>query len=157
PAGATRQVIGVFDPAFTEPLAAALRELGSERAFVVHGLDGLDELSTLGATRVTELRGGEIRTIELSPEDVGLPRRAAAALGPGADRAGSAAIVERILAGEPGARREITLLNAAAALVAAGAARDLRDGSGLAAGSVDSGAAGRALDALRSHTCAAGP
>jgi anthranilate phosphoribosyltransferase len=149
PAGTRRQVIGVFDAALTETLAAALRELGHERAMVVHGLDGLDELSTLGRTRVTELWDGQIRTYELAPEELGLHRSDAAALAPGDDAAASAAILERILAGEPGPRRDIVLLNAAAALVVAEAARDLKDGLRLGAESIDSAAAGRALDALR--------
>lgn len=156
PAGARAQVIGVFDLRFTEPLAGALRELGHERAFVVHGLDGLDELSTIGATKVTELREGEVRTFELTPEEVGLPRATAAELAPGADAAESAAILERVLAGEAGPRREIVCLNAGAALVVAGAARDLREGIALARESIYSEAAGRALEALRRMTNDAG-
>lgn len=152
PAGARAQVIGVFDPRYTELVAGALRELGHERAFVVHGLDGLDELSTVGPTKVTELRDGEVRTFTLTPEEVGLPRAPVASLAPGRDAAESAVILERVLAGEPGARRDIVCLNAAAALVAGAAARDLREGIGLAAESIDSGAAGRALEGLRRMT-----
>ena len=119
PAGATVQVIGVFDPSFTEPTALALRGLGSQRAFVVHGLDGLDELSTLGRTRVTELRNGAIRTYELTPAEVGLPVARAEDLKPESDPQGNAELVRSVLAGQPGPRRDIVLLNAAAALVAA--------------------------------------
>jgi anthranilate phosphoribosyltransferase len=146
PAGATVQVVGVFQPEFTELLAQALGRLGCRRAFVVHGLDGLDELSTLGATRVSELKEGVVTTYELHPEDVGLTRVPAAALADAGDPAGNAALVREVLEGAPGPRREIVLLNAAAALVAAGAAADLRDGIARAAEAID---AGHAADRLR--------
>lgn len=151
PAGATCQVVGVYDPAFTEPVALALRELGHERAMVVHGLDGMDELSTLGATRVTELRGGDCSTWELRPQDVGISCCAESDLAPGAGAVEGAAVIERILAGERGSRRDVVLLNAAAALLVAGAARDLAEGIVLAAESIDGGAAGRALEMLRAR------
>jgi anthranilate phosphoribosyltransferase len=155
PAGATAQVIGVFDARFTDPLAQALRNLGSRRAFVVHGLDGLDELSTLGRTRVTELSGGEIRTYELTPEEVGLAPATASDLTPGVDAAASAALAHSVLAGQPGPRRDIVLLNAAAALVAGGAAASLREGVMLAARAIDSGAAMESLERLKEISHAA--
>ncbi len=152
PAGAPFQVIGVFDPAVMEPVAEALRELGCERALVAHGADGLDELSTVGATGVTELRGGEMRSYLITPEEVGLPRAPADHLSPGADASEGAALLRGVLGGERGPRRDIVLLNAGAALMVAGAERDLRDGIRLAAESIDSGAAARALDSLREQT-----
>jgi anthranilate phosphoribosyltransferase len=148
PAGATAQVVGVFRPEFTELLAEALGRLGCRRAFVVHGLDGLDEFSTVGATRVSELRDGGVSTYELRPEDVGLTPVAAAALADAGDLAGNAALVREVLEGAPGPRREIVLLNAAAALVAAGAAADLRDGLARAAASIDAGHAAARLREL---------
>jgi anthranilate phosphoribosyltransferase len=148
PAGATAQVVGVFQPEFTELLAQALGRLGCRRAFVVHGLDGLDELSTLGATRVSELKEGVVTTYELHPGDVGLTLVPAAALADAGDPAGNAALVREVLEGEPGPRREIVLLNAAAALVAAGVAADLRDGIARAAEAIDAGHAAARLRGL---------
>jgi anthranilate phosphoribosyltransferase len=149
PAGATAQVIGVFDPRSTELLALALRNLGSRRAFVVHGLDGLDELSTLGITRVTELRDGSIRTYELTPEEVGLPPAMPEDLRPDSDLSRNADLVRGVLAGHPGPRRDIVLLNAAAALVAGGAAHSLIEGIQLAAASIDSGAAAERMERMK--------
>jgi anthranilate phosphoribosyltransferase len=155
PAGATAQVIGVFDPAFTELLAMALRNLGSQRAFVVHGLDGLDELSTLGRTRVTELCDGTIRTYELTPGEVDLPTATPEDLSPGGNPLENAEMVRAVLSGHPGPRRDIVLLNAAAALVAGGAAHSLQEGIRLAAAAIDSGAAAERLERMKEISHAA--
>lgn len=159
PAGARTQVIGVYDRALVHLLAGALQRLGAERALIVHGLNGLDELSTLGLSQVADLRNGEIRTLALYPEQVGLPLARPDQLAPGEDAAASAALIRAVLAGEPGPRREIVLLNAAAALLAAGAVEHspdlptaLRAGIQLAAESIDSGAAQQKLEQLISAT-----
>jgi anthranilate phosphoribosyltransferase len=149
PAGASSQVIGVFDPSLTELLAQALRNLGSGRAFVVHGLDGLDELSTLGATRVTELRDGRIETYVLMPAEPGLETTAAAEIADAGSPEANAAVLREVLEGRPGPRREIVLLNAAAALVAGGAAATLQEGIALAAAAIDSGVAAERLERMR--------
>jgi anthranilate phosphoribosyltransferase len=148
PAGAPAQVIGVFHPRFTELLAAALARLGCRRAFVVYGLDGLDEFSTVGATRVSELADGTVRTYELRPEEIGFSRAGPEALADAGDPAGNARLTREVLGGAPGPRRDIVLLNAAAALVAAGVASDLPDGLARAAESIDAGHAAACLDAL---------
>jgi anthranilate phosphoribosyltransferase len=140
PAGVRRQVIGVFSSAWLKPMAEVLRNLGSERVWVVHGGDGLDEITTTAATSVVELAGGEIRSFELKPEDAGLPRADPAAL-KGGDPAHNAEALKRVLEGERNAYRDIGVLNAAAALVVAGAAETLAAGAGLAARAIDSGAA----------------
>src|SRR4029453_7480487 len=140
PAGANAQVIGVAAPALTEKLARVLAELGTVRAFVVHGADGLDEISNSGESRVSEVREGMVRSFAVRPEDFGLPRATLADLR-GGDREQNAQIVREILAGEAGPRRDIVLMNATAALVVGGKARDLKEGVGLAAQSIDSGAA----------------
>jgi len=147
PAGANAQVIGVAAAALTEPLARVLAELGTSRAFVVHGADGLDEISNTGESRVSEVREGLVRTFSVRPEDFGLPRATIKDL-QGGDREQNAQIIRLLLEGEPGPRRDIVLMNAAAALVAGGRARDLKDGVALAARSVDGGEARRKLDAL---------
>jgi anthranilate phosphoribosyltransferase len=152
PAGAAAQVIGVYDPALLDPLAEALRALGCSRALVVHGVDGLDELSTLGATGVTELRDGDLRSYMVQPEELGLPRAAAEQVAPAGTVAENAALLAGVLEGERGPRRDIVLLNAAAALLVAGAAPDLKDGLALAAESIDRGQAARVLDALRERS-----
>ncbi|MAE67555.1 MAG: anthranilate phosphoribosyltransferase [Phycisphaeraceae bacterium] len=150
PAGAARQVMGVFDPALTEPIADVLANLGAQAAMVVHGRMGdhpLDELSTGGTSTVHHLDGGRIRRFEIEPEDLGLGRADPAALqvdGPDS----SAAVIRGVLAGEKGPARDIVALNAAAALVVAGIADDLAGGLGLAGEALDSGAASRALDRL---------
>ncbi len=148
PAGASGQVVGVYEPRLVPLLAGALRALGCRRALVVHGLDGLDELSTLGPSRAAEVRGEESAVMELTPEWVGLPHASAAEIAPGRDPAENAAILRDILQGQPGPRRDIVLLNAAAALWAAGLVDDLRQGLPLAAGAIDSGAAYGKLEAL---------
>ena len=147
PAGARRQVIGVFDPKWTGPMAEVLRNLGSEHVWVVHGSDGTDELTTTGPSAVVELDGGTIRRFEVAPEDAGLPRAAPEDL-KGGDADYNAGIVRAVLAGEPGPARDIVLLNAAAALVVAGRAGDLRKGVRTAAEAIDSGNAQSTLDRL---------
>jgi anthranilate phosphoribosyltransferase len=147
PAGANAQIIGVYAAAITEPLARVLAELGTVRAFVVHGADNLDEISNTGESQLSEVRDGTVRTFTVRPEDFGMPRAAIADLR-GGDREQNAQIIRALLEGEPGPRRDIVLMNAAAALVAGGRARDLKEGVGLAAQSIDSGAARDKLQAL---------
>ena len=152
PAGAKRQLVGVFAPAWVRPIAEVLGKLGSERAWVVHG-DGLDELTTTGISFVAELNNGKVETFEVTPEQAGLKRAALAAL-KGGEPAENAAKLRAILAGEEGPVTDIVLLNAAAALIIAGKAADLRAGVALAAKSIQSGAAKRALDKLVAITSA---
>ena len=147
PAGANAQVIGVYTAALTEPLARVLAELGTIRAFVVHGADSLDEISNTGESRVSEVREGLVRTFSVRPEDFGMARATIRDL-QGGDREQNAQIIRMLLDGEPGPRRDIVLMNAAAALVAGLRARDLKDGVALAAQSIDGGAARGKLDAL---------
>jgi anthranilate phosphoribosyltransferase len=147
PAGAQVQVLGVYDGTLTEMMARVLGSLGCRAAFVVHGADGLDELSTTGPNRVTRLQGGQVRTFTLDPLKLGLPRARLSDL-EGGDAEENAAILCSVLDGEAGPRREVVLLNAAAGLVAGGAAADLPEGLSLAAQSIDSGAARAKLEAL---------
>ena len=147
PADARRQLIGVFDARWAAPMAEVLRNLGSERVWVVHGGDGTDELTTTGPSTVVELDAGAIRRFEVTPEDAGLPRAAPDDL-LGGDAAANAAIVSAILEGAPGPARDIVLLNSAAALIVAGRAGDLREGVALAAEAIASGSARAALDRL---------
>jgi anthranilate phosphoribosyltransferase len=147
PASANAQIIGVYSAALTEPLARVLAELGTVRAFVVHGADNLDEISNTGESRVSEVREGMVRTYTVRPEDFGLARTTIAEL-MGGDREENARIIRAILDGEAGAKRDIVLMNSAAALVAGAKARDLKEGVGLAAHAIDSGAALRKLEAL---------
>jgi len=147
PAGANAQIIGVYAASLTEPLARVLAELGTVRAFVVHGADNLDEISNTGESRVSEVRDGTVRTFSVRPEDFGMPRASIADLR-GGDREQNAQIIRALLEGEPGPRRDIVLMNAAAALVAGGRARDLKEGVGLAASSIDGGGARGKLEAL---------
>jgi len=144
PAGVTRQLIGVSRPEHTELLARSLNGLGVERAWVVHGAGGLDELSTLGHTKVSELRAGSVNTFYVHPHDAGLPLAERASLAGGA-ASDNADMVRRLLDGEPGPRRDIVTLNAAAALLVAGRVGTLREGVAMAAESIDSG---RARDVL---------
>jgi anthranilate phosphoribosyltransferase len=148
PANASSQVVGVYEARLVPLLAEALRRLGCRRAMAVHGTAGMDEISTLGPTLIAEVRDGEVRSYELCPEEVGLERTSAAELSPGADAADSAFFIRDLLEGETGPRRDIVLLNAAAALVVADAAADLTGGLQLAARSIDSGAANGKLQAL---------
>lgn len=139
PAGVKRQVVGVFAPEWVEPLAHVLKALGSERVWVVYG-DGLDELTTSGETNVAELRDGAVSTFKLTPEDVGLTRVSIDDLKGGDPKANAAALRE-VLDGAKNAYRDIACLNAAAGLVVAGLAADLRDGIEKAQASIDSGRA----------------
>jgi anthranilate phosphoribosyltransferase len=146
PAGADAQLVGVFAPAWTDVIAEALRRLGTRRALVVHGAEGLDEISATGRTRVSEVADGAVRTYHLEPRDFGI---AAAGAAPRADdAASSAAIVHGVLAGDAGPARELALVNAAAVLVVAARAADWRDGYGQAARAIASGAAAAALARL---------
>ena len=150
PAGAGRQVMGVYDRSLTEPLAEVLNHLGSQGAFVVHGPHGLDELTTTGCNWISQLAGGQVKTYELDPITVKLVPADPADLTGGSPRE-NAAITRAILSGQPashGARRDAVLLNAAAALVAAERAADLRDGLQQAGQSIDSGAALAKLEQL---------
>jgi anthranilate phosphoribosyltransferase len=155
PAGASAQVVGVYSLELVEKLAEALSMLGVHRAFVVHGLDGLDEITITGPTRVAEVREGSERVYEVTPEEFGLGRASLEELS-GGDAKENAAIVRKILEGEKSPRRDIVLMNAAAALLAAGAAGSLRDAVPLAAKSIDSGAAKEKLEALVRFTNAQG-
>ncbi len=147
PANAERQLLGVFHRQWIQPLAEVLGALGSQRAWVVHGSDGLDELTTTGASYVAELNNGKVTTFEVTPEDAGLPRATMEAL-KGGDPAANATAVHDLHAGKPGAYRDIVLLNAPAALVVAGKANDLKAGVAIAAEALDSGRARKTLDAL---------
>ena len=153
PAGANVQIVGAPSAAAARLMAQALAQLGLYRGFVVHGSDGLDEITTTGPTLVLEIASGAVREYTVTPDDFGLPAASAEEL-----RGGDAAVNERIardiLAGVRGPRRDIVLANAAAALVAAGRARDFREGVALAADSLDSGAARRKLEELAAF-CAA--
>jgi anthranilate phosphoribosyltransferase len=146
PAGARRQLVGVFAPNWVRPVAEVLGKLGSERAWVVHG-DGLDELTTTGTTLVAELEDGHVSTFEVRPEDAGLPRARLDDV-KGGDPAANAAQMTRLLEGRRGPLRDIVLLNSAAALIVAGRARDLRQGVDLAADAIDDGRAHRVLKKL---------
>src|SRR5580693_5482513 len=121
PAGVTRQVIGVFSAAWLQPMAEVLRNLGSERVWITHGLDGLDEITTTGPTKVVELKNGAIHAFEVTPEEAGLPRAEPAALKGGEPRQNAEALIT-VLDGAPGAYRDIALINAGAALIVAGKA-----------------------------------
>jgi anthranilate phosphoribosyltransferase len=147
PAGATRQLVGVPRPELTELMARALMLLGSERAWVVHGADGIDEISTTGYTKVSECRNGAVNTFYLHPSDVGLRKAAPESL-VGGDATENAAIIERVLAGHHGPARDIVLLNAGASLLVAGVAASVADGIALAARALDSGGAKQALERM---------
>jgi len=151
PAGAQAQLLGVYDPKLTEVMAQVLGSLGCRAAFVVHSEDGLDELTTTAPNRVSELKDGRVNTFTLDARELGLPRAARSDL-QGGSAEENAAITRAILDGEKGPRRDVVLLNAAAALVVGGAASDLDEGLAMAAESIDSGAARAKLDALVSFT-----
>jgi anthranilate phosphoribosyltransferase len=155
PAGANCQLLGVYAPQLTEMFAQALRLLGARRAFVVHGHDGLDEISVCAPTRVAELKDGMIRTYDITPEQL-LGRTAKPEDLAGGDPAENAAITRHILSGEKGPQRDVVLVNAGAALVAAGVANDFADGIQQAAVAIDEGAAAAKLDALVRFTQANG-
>ncbi|HYF26648.1 MAG TPA: anthranilate phosphoribosyltransferase [Baekduia sp.] len=146
PAGARRQLVGVSDLAYVEVLAAALARLGVDRALVVSSEDGLDEMSTSGPTHVVEVDGGELRRFVVRPQDAGLPEASQDAVRGGSPQ-DNAAITRAILEGEPGPRADLALLNAGAAIYAAGRADSIADGVAAAREAVASGAAGRALEA----------
>lgn len=146
PAGAKRQLLGVFSPRWLEPIAEVLRDVGSETVWVVHGC-GMDEITTTGVTQVTELRDGKIRSFELTPTDFGV-RVATIDELKGGDGVVNAAALRQVLSGAKNAYRDISLCNAAAALVVAGKAETITDGMKLATRSLDSGNAAAALDRL---------
>ena len=147
PAGAKRQLIGVFDGIWAEPMAEVLRNLGSERVWVVHGSDGTDELTTTGSSDVVELCDGELRRFEVTPEEAGLTRASLEAI-KGGDGDENARTMAAVLDGAPGPIRDIVLLNSAAALIVAGRVENLRDGVTVAAKAVDMGAARATLNEL---------
>ena len=151
PAHASGQVVGVYALDMVEKLAEALSMLGLHRALVVHGLDGLDEITITGPTRVAEARDGTVRTYEVDPEEFGMKRATLEDIS-GGDAAENAVIVREVLSGEKSPRRDVVLLNSAAALVAAGRADHLADAIPVAARSIDSGAAAGKLDALARFT-----
>ena len=145
PAGARRQVIGVSDPGKLETMAAALGQLGGERALVVSSADGLDEFSVSGATRVVELRDGELSTYDVTPEQVGVEPAQDGAVGAGTPEQ-NALVLREVLAGNPGTERSLAVLNAGAAIYVAGGADTLADGVRVAADAIDSGAAQGVLE-----------
>jgi anthranilate phosphoribosyltransferase len=147
PAGAKRQLTGVFSRAWIGPLAEVLGKLGAERAWVVHGSDGIDELTTTGPSHVAEWKDGTVATFEVTPEEAGLPRATAADL-KGGDPAANALAVNALLDGHAGAYRDVVLYNSAAALLIAGKAATLRAGVQLAAEAIDSGKARATLQKL---------
>ncbi len=147
PAGTKRQLIGVFQHQWTEPMALVLGELGTERAWVVHGSDGLDEITTTGSTYVSEIKDGAVTSFEVTPEDAGLPRADPADL-KGGDAETNAKAITDMLDGAEGPYRDIVLLNAAAALVVADKAGDLKAGVGQAAEAIASGRAKETLGNL---------
>src|SRR5246127_499787 len=147
PAHASAQVVGVYSDDLVEKLAEALSMLGLRRALVVHGADGLDEVTITGPTRIAEVRNGLVHSYEVTPEEFGLTRAPMETIS-GGDAAANADIIRRVLAGEKSPRRDVTLLNAAAALVAAGKADHLADALPLGAKSIDSGEAAEKLEAL---------
>src|SRR5207248_288709 len=152
PAHASGQVVGVYSLELVETLAKALSMLGVRRAFVVHGLDGLDEITITGPTRVAEVREGLVHTYEITPEEFGMTRATLEEISGGADAAENAAMVRSVLNGDKSAKRDVVLMNAAAAIVAAGKPAHLTDAVRAAAGSIDSGAAMKRLDALVQFT-----
>lgn len=147
PAGAKRMLLGVFARSWVEPLAHVMKNLGAECVWVVHGSDGLDEITTTGKTYVAALEDGAVRTFEIEPGDAGLKLARPGDL-KGGDPATNAAAIRSVLDGSPGAFRDIVLFNAAAALCVAGQSASLHDGVKLAAAAIDNGAAKRALEKL---------
>jgi anthranilate phosphoribosyltransferase len=147
PANVKRQMVGVFSRQWIEPLAQVLQNLGSESAWVVHGSDGLDEITTSGPTAVAALENGKIRTFEINPADIGVEPAKPEALR-GADAEHNAAALLEVLADKPSAYRDVAVMNAAATLVVAGAAKDIKEGAELARKSLSTGAARARLDRL---------
>ena len=148
PAGAERQVMGVFSDALTEPLANVLGNLGAKHAFVVHGTDGLDEMTNTDKTQISELKDGKVTTYFISPEDLGFERAKKDDL-VGGNADDNVKITNEILNGQKGPKRDIVLINAAAALVAGDKAKDFKDGVESASQAIDSGAARKKLDEIR--------
>ncbi|EKS40319.1 anthranilate phosphoribosyltransferase [Afipia clevelandensis] len=140
PAGVKRQMVGVFSKHWVQPLAQVLKNLGAESVWVVHGSDGLDEITLTGPTHVAALENGNIRTFDVTPEDAGLPRATAAEL-KGGDAQANANALREVLDGKQNAYRNVALINAAAALVVAGKAKDLKEGVALGTKALDTGAA----------------
>ncbi len=147
PAGVKRQMVGVYSKAWLAPLAEVLKALGSERAWVVHGSDGLDEITISGPTDVASLEDGQIRIFEIAPELVGLNQAEPGAL-KGGDAAHNALALRAVLDGEPGAYRDVAVFNAGAALLISGRASDLAEGVGMATTSLDTGSARARLETL---------
>ncbi len=153
PASVKRQMIGTFSKHWVEPMAQVLKNLGSESIWVVHGSDGLDEITTSGPTSVAALENGKVRTFDITPEDAGLKRCKPEFLRGGDAETNAKALLD-VLKGKPGPFRDIAILNAAAALIVAGKAKDLKEGAALAAKSIDSGEAEGRLDRLIAVSCA---
>lgn len=147
PVGAPNQILGVYAEELVRPLAEALGQLGAARALVVHGSDGLDEITTTGPSQAAFLEAGSVRSFEIQPADLGISRARPEDLR-GGDAVANAAILRQILAGEPGPRRDIVVLNAAGAIWASGAVSDLAEGLDSARASIDTGRAVQSLDAL---------
>nr|WP_068021601.1 anthranilate phosphoribosyltransferase [Rhodoplanes sp. Z2-YC6860] len=147
PASVKRQMVGVFSRQWIEPVAQVLKMLGSEAAWVCHGSDGLDEITTSGPTHVAALENGNVRTFEVNPEDIGVTRSKPEMLR-GGDADANAAALMAVLKGNKGPYRDIAIFNAAAALIVAGKAKDLKDGAAMAAKSLDSGEAEGRLQRL---------
>jgi anthranilate phosphoribosyltransferase len=147
PAGVKRQMVGTFSKHWIEPMAQVLKNLGSQCVWVVHGSDGLDEITTSGPTSVAALENGKIRTFEIAPQDVDLPQAKPEALR-GGDAEHNAKALLNVLKGKAGAFRDVAIFNAAAALVVAGKAKELKEAAGLASKSIDSGEAEGSLDRL---------
>ncbi|HVV80181.1 MAG TPA: anthranilate phosphoribosyltransferase [Pseudolabrys sp.] len=147
PAGVKRQMVGTFSKHWVEPMAQVLKNLGADSIWVVHGSDGLDEITTAGSTSVAALENGQIRTFEVTPEDAGLTRSQPGALKGGDGEANARTLLD-VLKGKKSAYRDVSLLNAGAALIVAGKAKTLKDGVALAAKSVDSGEAEGRLQRL---------
>jgi anthranilate phosphoribosyltransferase len=148
PAGVKRQMVGVFSKQWVEPLAHVLKNLGAERAYVVHGSDGLDEITTSGPTSVAALENGAVRTFEITPEEVGLAKAEPEALR-GGNAEENAEALSGVLGGKQDCYRDVAIFNAAAALVVAGRVKDLKEGVARARKSIDSGDAARCLDRLK--------
>lgn len=147
PAGVKRQMVGVFSRQWVQPLAQVLKNLGAESVWVVHGSDGLDEITLTGPTFVASLENGSIRTFEVTPEEAGLSRVAAEAL-KGGDATANASALQGVLDGKPGAFRDVALLNAAAAMIVSGRAKTLTEGVAIGREALDSGAAAARLKQL---------
>ncbi|MBS0537103.1 MAG: anthranilate phosphoribosyltransferase, partial [Proteobacteria bacterium] len=148
PAFVKRQLVGVFDRRWLKPVAEALGQVGLERALVVHGQDGMDEITTTTGTWAASLENGKVTEIEISPEEIGVKRATLEQL-KGGDAAHNAEAIKQVLAGEKNAFRDIVVLNSAAALMVAGKAKDLKAGAALAVESIDGGKAAHALATLQ--------